>query len=479
MEYAKRVKKFYDQNCALHENNSLKIFTNDFRQHLQNLSKYMQEFAEKVKKNCIKPIENMLANQVEEGYTISKEYKRIDKEYKDASSNLEKTRVKFLAQYQSAEYIIKDYETAKACNSHQGIEKFQGKTSNSLKEAKEAEKNYLIQLTKTNGMRGLYIDDARRLLTEIESLEIEYGIITKQGMENYLSSYSEVLSNQNFDVEKMEFTLSRVNIEEDLMVFIAENKKNYCHPPKYDYTPYKVELRSVPICNQTISPEIILNTIQTIQDNLEIKYDDWDLNDELSKLKIIESTNKVIKGEDISDEDIALLTSLLDEKKYRLLFLTTLNTYRIRGQFMLSDYTFEIIGKLMKRIMSLISVNNDYESAKFVIILSQTFKSQQNSLQFAIQNVDILKSREFWESMIKHLIDEETTNHLTFNNCNESKEDKDIRLQNLVFGQLITASYNMKEFKIDAPVVNEVVMQFADLYCLNESLTELLSKHQE
>jgi hypothetical protein len=104
-----------------------------------------------------------------------------------------------------------------------------------------------------------------------------------------------------------------------------------------------------------------------------------------------------------------------DEGKYRLHFLICLNKYRIAGKFKLTDSSFNLLGQLLSYILDQSFIENDYESARYCMILSQTFycetfcdlKSkvvQKKSLQDTIEKHDIWKSLSFWENFLKCII---------------------------------------------------------------------------
>lgn len=64
-----------------------------------------------------------------------------------------------------------------------------------------------------------------------------------------------------------------------------------------------------------------------------------------------------------------------------------------------------IIGEILKFILDEVLNNEDYESARYCIILSQTYhfvneKEEKISLQQMIENHGIFKNTEFWENFI-------------------------------------------------------------------------------
>jgi len=97
--------------------------------------------------------------------------------------------------------------------------------------------------------------------------------------------------------------------------------------------------------------------------------------------------------------------------KYRLQFLICLNKYRIAGKFKLTEFSFQTLGELIRFILDQSYIENDYESARYCMILSQTFfcegvdvkniSTHKISLQDKIESHDIWKSVAFWENFLK------------------------------------------------------------------------------
>ena len=44
----------------------------------------------------------------------------------------------------------------------------------------------------------------------------------------------------------------------------------------------------------------------------------------------------------------------------------------------------------------------------------------------------------------------------------------------MVFGQLVTATYNMKEFNLNKDLIEEVINSFSKQHCLNNELHDTL-----
>jgi len=97
--------------------------------------------------------------------------------------------------------------------------------------------------------------------------------------------------------------------------------------------------------------------------------------------------------------------------KYRLQFLICLNKYRIAGKFRLLESSFQTLGELIRFILDQSFLENDYESARYCMILSQTFYTKdidiknkitkhKISLQEQIESHEVWKNLEFWENFL-------------------------------------------------------------------------------
>lgn len=168
----------------------------------------------------------------------------------------------------------------------------------------------------------------------------------------------------------------------------------------------------------------------------------------------------------------------MKEKKYRKYFLTCLNKYRIAGLFTIEEKSFGYLGDLLNRILDETVKEKDLESAKFCMILSQTFykaSSDPNNprvfLQYAIEGHEIWKKTEFWEGIIKFSIHEEIHNRRSYTpNDQESPDDKQMRIQSIAFGQLLSFTFNMLSFEIPKERVREVIHSFCKSFKIPEEL---------
>jgi len=127
------------------------------------------------------------------------------------------------------------------------------------------------------------------------------------------------------------------------------------------------------------------------------------------------------------------------------------------------------------------------------MILSQTFyriSNEQDRARYFLQKIvethEIWKVQEFWEGIVKSKIQlvniDSINDEMNSINSNslinyETPEDKDIRVQNIVFGQMISFAHHMLFFSIPKEKVKELITNLSKLYHLNEDLTNHMIKN--
>jgi hypothetical protein len=152
--------------------------------------------------------------------------------------------------------------------------------------------------------------------------------------------------------------------------------------------------------------------------------------------------------------------------------------------FTLDEKSYSSLGDLLLRVLDETYKEKDFEGAKFCMIISQTFykvnadiNKPRVFLQEAIEGHDVWKQIEFWEGIIKYSINEEIHNHRAMNNYhNESHAEKQMRIQSIGFGQLISFSFNMLSFAISKEKVKDVIKNFSKIYKIPEEMSTQILK---
>jgi hypothetical protein len=187
------------------------------------------------------------------------------------------------------------------------------------------------------------------------------------------------------------------------------------------------------------------------------------------------------KRDELSTEEIADLTELLDVHENRIIFLQKLSDYRTRGKFFipLEDYT--LLAKFLNIIIDKIRRDMDYHAAEMVIILSQTYYMEEGKrkkyIQETIKENKAFKDKGFWEEFLVYTINKEIEKTLKRDEkVKESKENFDTKISNLVFGQVLTLIDNMFEFDVEDELIKELLGPKISYYKLNDSLKNTINE---
>lgn len=177
-----------------------------------------------------------------------------------------------------------------------------------------------------------------------------------------------------------------------------------------------------------------------------------------------------------SSERMNAFKELIKSSKGREEFCEALNYYRAKGIFSIPQSSFGSVANLLTLVLNEANQVNDSSNAMRVLILSQTYYSEvigksnkmnKVFLQHKIQSHELWSKNEIWEGAMGLEEDEGTALSEAFE---ESKEEKHVRLQNLVFGKLGTFAHNMIQFGNRREIVEEIILKNAEKAKLSPSL---------
>ena len=104
-------------------------------------------------------------------------------------------------------------------------------------------------------------------------------------------------------------------------------------------------------------------------------------------------------------------------------------------------------------------------------------ENYNNTIFESIKHNEWLNSKEFWEGVIESMIQEEKTkNEIATKEllAIENEEQKQTRISNIAFSQVLPYSNNMLDFQIDKKIIFEVVNSFVKKYNINKDLEEAI-----
>ena len=187
--------------------------------------------------------------------------------------------------------------------------------------------------------------------------------------------------------------------------------------------------------------------------------------------KIINDIIKKIFADDIvSENEENIINNVLKKNEYRLQFLKSLNNYRSKGKFILSNKNLIVLGNIITRIVDLYDKNNkDYDIFNLLIIMSQTYytisqrKEKVYLLRF-IEDHELFQSEELWSFYIDESINREINGKekKLLEELNLDEDAKNERINNIYFTVLLSVTQNILEFQIDKLTVMKIMSYMID-----------------
>jgi hypothetical protein len=407
-EHAKGLKKIYDWNYDISAHGTLGEAVKCLRDYHMSEFQSLQERTNIIKTNIIDPSKKFIEDQILTSKSIHQEAKKVENDYKVSYANMEKAKSKFYQHAKLAEDAKLDSEIGKITYiSYAEKEKFNNKANNLLKEAKDAEKQYIISLNYCNAMRLLYIDVCKRVLRTYQQLDEDFTEYCKNILRTNMIFKNALLKNLLFDNDKVSKTVEAIDVKVDSIAYIIDNKTHNQPPSRIEYHPYQIKLLCKPVSESEYPSSAVLNVIKTLTETFDqensIKFC---METEKKKIQIYDLTKLVCDGGDeFTEEHRVQIYELIKEKNYRLFFLQQLNKKRSLGHFTLDRKCFNLIGDIFVEILKWVKVEKDFECGRYCIILSQTYhyltkSGKKISLQSKIINNVYLCSVEFWEEFI-------------------------------------------------------------------------------
>lgn len=185
----------------------------------------------------------------------------------------------------------------------------------------------------------------------------------------------------------------------------------------------------------------------------------------------------------LTKNDQQLIDTYIKEKKLRDVFLQKLSDLRNHGEFMWPKEHYKEVGRVMKLILNEISKEIEVDTAKNVLILSQTFSYKENNkkiyLQEYIQDHMLFKQKDFWENLILKSIENELYNFTEKNKkqkirIRETEEGNKMKLSNIIFSQVVPLTDNMVGFNIPKDKIKSILDYVFSQYQVDKNHKELV-----
>ena len=445
---------------------------------------------------------------------LIKKYREIDKIKTNFMTNIniaEETIHKFYMKQNNKKKAISKLNSTQIDIGHElNYVSFEEQVNNSIQKTKKIEDEYKTNIILVKEIEKNYIETAdnakektRNILSEIanslKELISDCIVFLRNSFKIPLSEIdtyiNEVINLDEYDkVDKLikssykkDANLKPINTQKYILKIFQNNGSNINNKK---FSLLEDGLQEMDF----VQEEEIFMTIKKMMENFDLlENNNFDLISEEEKLRCKYLTLKILsfapksklysnKVPNITQEEVEEITDMLQKKKNRVIFIQKLSQFRTRGIFEFPEREYNILSRLFNKIVKIIEIEEDYDSAVNIIILSQTYyilkNNQKEYLQKVIMNNELFKTKKFWETFVNYSITKEISlskktdmeNGIIINDEKE-KEEKE---SNIVFAQLVPITDNMIEFGLNINIVEEIILPLIKKYKISPEFSEVV-----
>ena len=493
----------YDFDITCHK--SLYEAGQYFKEDFFNMNNYLVDFIIGIKNEIIKPLGNIQSELLNKYLKYKDSINKLEEEYGQSVQELENNKNNFYTSVKEVEDYKINFENEK--QNLNGIlpeyrKEEEEKINELLKEAKERQKNYVLNINTINKVQKEYIEKKKSILNNLQYMEEELGECVKDSLRKFILYLMAFVRNIQYDADNTSKKYDMIiDINKDIKNFISKNSTNDIIPFKHEFIPYSSNIgkryKNVPA---NIIKDI-KNFISTIFNNdTEMQNIPLISNDSKKQGHIKEIAEFIFRINNIKYKDKELYYKektniLILNRKTRYLLLQELNKIRIKGSVFINDFNFSNIGEFLRDCINIIvkesknwlendddndENNFDYESMNLIfVIATNLYKINEYGnkprlfLQENLRNIQIFAEFNFWKKMIRYFIINEM-HTLKKYDIFEKKEIKEEKNQGIIKSKINSFIYHMKAFEIKDKLINDIIYFFQNYYGMDEKVMDPL-----
>ena len=391
-----------------------------------------------------------------------------------------------------------------------------------IQKAKKTEDEYIIDITLVKNVEKNYIDIAEKTKVKSKKLACEFANSLKELISDYMvflrNSFKlplgEIDTYLNEIVSLDEFSKCDEIIQSS---YQTDNKLKPLNPEKYTLKFFQQKNSNINnsgnkkifnlLTNKKINvledglqemdfvqEEEIFMTIKKMMENFNLlEKSKFNLKLEEEKLRCKYLTLKILSFApksklysnnvpNITPEEVEEIDEMLKKKQNRIIFMQKISQFRTRGIFEIPEDIYNILSRLFNKIVKTVEIDEDYDSAVNIIILSQTYYIMQNNkkvyLQNAIMKNDLFKGKKFWDTFINYVINKEIALSKETDEkigvTNENDKESEEKYSNIAFAQIVPMINNMIEFELDINIIEEIIIPVIEKYKISPEFSEVI-----
>ena len=296
----------------------------------------------------------------------------------------------------------------------------------------------------------------------------------------------------------------KLNIKQDLDIFINNNDTNLKPEPELIFNPYypEAELNTKYISGndkkELETLDINYNILRILKQNFRDIRTDINMDEEEKKYRLRYLCSEIFKigpGKGFDSKEKDELIDLIKEPMHKSFFLITLSKQRTKGRFKRSEKLVKDLAEILVNILDMSQKNNDFESVKNCIILSETFyfekekDKDKNKKEDNIRKIylfDYIKyfkwfqNIEFWEGIIEKMIQNEIKKNEEIsikNKTSETPEEIKMKISNIGFSIVLSYTSTMIAFNISKENIIKIVDIFVKKYEIEETIAQTINEN--
>ena len=483
------IKKLQEIKLNITTNESLSQGIDNFLQNLFYHYTSLEQFISKMNTEIISPLNAFQETTLKKLNNNYKETLDTEKNYEAYLTQIDFTKNKFHSRIKQLKDKMLEYEIAKSKNENKKIiQKLEEEIKENIGYTKESEKIYLSYIKYTNRIQDEYIEMKKKNLNEIQNMEIDLGENIKSSLMKYYSYQKTYLNNILNDTEQKEKDIDKINIINDINIFIKNNSTNDLPPYPIEYIPYIEKNEQITNeKNNNLKNDKLKEINDKVKNDLEKLFpEEKDISSLRTKIdKEIENFLELIL-EGVNENAISANEKnmkIVSNKNFRRIFLTYLNKLRTNINLTLNDSSYKIIGNLLYESLIYSYKEKDFVCIKLIIEISTNlFKLNKVStnprvfLYEYLKNNLLWKDIKFWENLIKYDINEEMHNQKKYYLYSQENELlKNLRIKDIIKSQVSTNLYNMNLFEINSSLMFKIINYFSNYYELKSSAIDFLN----
>jgi hypothetical protein len=262
-ELAKGLKRVSDYNYSITNEGTLAAGLSVYKQDLEQQYTHTMEYVVNMRQGVINPLKDFLETQVTNGRKFHIEIKELEREFKYVCDNLDKSKLRYHSYARTAEEAKLQSEIARSNPnlSNDQKKKFADKVLSSLKDAKDAERVYIENITAANNFRDKYTEGTKKILDEFQLMEEKYIDFSRDSLRKYFEFHFILIKNLSNDYERKIKLVDTINTQADIKDFIEKNATNLPPPFKFEFIPYTSDAQTK-FFEQTPYPIEIINNVK-------------------------------------------------------------------------------------------------------------------------------------------------------------------------------------------------------------------------